>query len=329
MKIVFCAPDKDPQPWLDSFAAHFAAYAAANSASSHSAAELWSWCPGESPDAAQVPRSCQAEYAIVWAPTAEFFASQTNLKAIFAIGAGVDGAMRLPNLPDGVPIVRLNDAGMGVQMAEYVCHALIRHTREFDRYETQAKKVIWNVRKPIDRAAWPVGIMGLGSIGARVAKSVAAFDYPTYGWSRSEKQIDGITTFAGADSLGLFLQSVRVLVCVLPLTPDTENILNFKTLSQLKPGGYLINVARGKHLVESDLLKLIDSGAMAGATLDVFQTEPLPANHVLWQHPKITITPHCSAITLREQSVAQIVDKIHALQAGQRVDGVVNLGSGY
>ena len=171
--------------------------------------------------------------------------------------------------------------------------------------------------------------MGLGDIGARVAQAVARFEYPTFGWSRTLKALSGITTFAGSDDLDAFLQHVRVLVCVLPLTPDTENILNAVTFAKLKPDAYLINVARGRHLVEDDLLAMLESGQLAGATLDVFREEPLPAGHAFWNHPKITITPHISAITLRAESVAQIAQKICALERGEAINGVVETGRSY
>ena len=173
------------------------------------------------------------------------------------------------------------------------------------------------------------GVMGLGDIGSRVAKAVAAFEYPTFGWSRTAKSLSGITTFAGRKGLDEFLQHVQVLVCVLPLTPDTEDILNTTTFAKLKPNAYLINVARGRHLVESDLLTMLDNGHLAGAALDVFRDEPLPAQHAFWTHPKITITPHISAITLRAESVLQIAEKIRALARGDAVDGVVEGGRGY
>ena len=309
MKILFYSPEKNSQPWLDEIAAAFPA------------ADIWMWTP------ACVTR--QADFAVCWAPPEELFASQRQLKAIFNIGAGVDSVMKLPNLPASVPIIRLNDAGMAVQMAEYVCHALIRHARKFDAYEVHAKKHEWKRERPIDRAMFPVGVMGLGDIGSRVAKTVAAFDYPTFGWSRTTKSLPGITTFAGHEGLVEFLQRVRVLVCVLPLTPDTEGILNASTFAKLKPNAYLINVARGRHLVESDLLTMLDNGHLAGATLDVFRDEPLPGQHAFWTHPKITITPHISAITLRAESVLQIAEKIRALARGDAVDGVVEGGRGY
>ena len=309
MKIVFYSPEKNPQPWLDEIA------------DSLSPAEVWAWAPECA--------AYQADYAVCWAPPLELFTSQRQLKAVFNIGAGVDRVMTLPNLPPGVPIIRLSDAGMAVQMAEYVCHALFRFTRGFDGYETQAKNAEWKQQRPINRVAFPVGVMGLGDIGVRVARAVAGFDYPTFGWSRTIKTLNGITTFAGDDGLEEFLGRVRVLVCVLPLTAETEGILNATTLSKLKPKGYLINVARGKHLVESDLIAMLGSGHLAGATLDVFREEPLPTAHAFWAHPKISITPHISAITLRAESVAQIAQKIFALERGEKVEGVVDTASGY
>jgi glyoxylate/hydroxypyruvate reductase A len=308
MKIIFYSA-KNAQPWLDAIAVALPD------------ADVWLWTP------ACAQR--QADYAVIWTPPAELFATQRDLKAVFNIGAGVDGVMALPNLPRGLPLVRLNDAGMAVQMAEYVCHALIRHTREFDLYAVQAKERRWKLRRPVNRAAFPVGVMGLGSIGARVAGAVAAFGYPTFGWSRSPKSLPGITAFSGQDRLDDFLHAVRVLVCMLPLTPETEGILNASTLSKLKPNGYLINVARGRHLVEEDLLALLDDGTLAGAAIDVVRREPLPADHAFWMHPKITLTPHVSAVTLREESVAQIAGKIRALERGEEIDGVVDFQRGY
>ena len=309
MKIIFYSPDRNPQPWLDEITETLPD------------AEVWAWMP-----------SCaarQADYAVLWAPPPQLFASQLQLKAIFNIGAGVDGVMKLPELPPGVPIIRLNDAGMAVQMAEYVCHALFRHARGFDRYENHARRCEWKQERPIDRAAFPVGVMGLGAIGERVVRAVAAFDYPAFGWSRTRKSLSGITTFSGPKELNEFLRRVRVLVCVLPLTPETTGILNETTLSTLLPEAYLINVARGKHLVENDLLMLLDQGRIAGATLDVFGGEPLAARHAFWTHPKITVTPHISAITLRPESVRQIAEKIIALERGEAVDGVVESARGY
>jgi len=306
MRITFCCTDTAAEPWLQGLRA-----ALPN-------AEVTLWSAG----------APVADYAVVWAPPQQFFDEQSQLKAVFNIGAGVDALLKL-QLPPNAQIVRLDDAGMSVQMAEYVCHAVIRHFREFDAYEADTRQGKWSFRKPRARADFPVGIMGLGVLGARVARALGTFEFSVKGWSRSPKTVDGVQCFSGAQGFQDFLAASRVLVCLLPLTADTRDIMNRDTLSQLQPGGYVINVARGAHLVDEDLLALLDSGHLAGATLDVFRTEPLPADHPFWQHPSITVTPHTSARTLRSESIAQIAGKIAALQRGEPVAGVVEAGRGY
>ena len=306
MRIAVCLTDSKPQPWVEGLQAALPD------------AQVFAWSPG----------APQADHAVVWAPPQQFIDEQPQLKAMFNIGAGVDAIMQL-HLPPTLQIVRLDDAGMSVQMAEYVCHALIRHFREFDAYETEARQGRWVYRKPLARADFPVGIMGLGVLGERVAKAVQQFEFPVLGWSRTRKDIEGVRTFAGEARLGDFLVNTRVLVNLLPLTDATRGILNKTTLGALKRGGYLIHIARGGHLVEEDLIPLIDSGKLAGATLDVFQQEPLPSEHAFWRHPKITVTPHGSARTLRSESIAQIVGKIHALQRREAIAGVVEPERGY
>ncbi len=283
------------------------------------------------------PGAPGADHAVVWAPSQQFVDEQSacltpqglpRLKAMFNMGAGVDALMKL-TIPPHLKVVRLNDAGMSAQMAEFVCHALIRHFRDLDGYEADMSAGKWSYRKPRNRSDYPVGVMGLGVLGERVARAVAQFDFPVLGWSRSPKQVDGVQCFAGADQFDDFLQASKVLVCLLPLTPDTQDILCHRNLSKLQPGGYVINVARGGHLVDDDLIALLDSGHLAGATLDVFRTEPLPAGHAFWQHPKIAITPHTSARTLRDETIAQIAGKIMALERGEPIAGIVDAVRGY
>ena len=232
-------------------------------------------------------------------------------------------------LPAGAQVIRLDDAGMSVQMAEYVCHAAIRHFREFAGYEADMANGKWSFRKPHSRLDYPVGVLGLGVLGERVARAVAQFDFPVNGWSRTPKDVPGVQCFAGPAQLDAFLQASRMLVCLLPLATETRDILNRDSLSRLQPGGYVINVARGAHLVDEDLLALLDSGHLAGATLDVFRVEPLPRSHPFWNHPKISLTPHTSARTLRTESIAQIAFKIGALQRGESVLGCVDAARGY
>lgn len=191
----------------------------------------------------------------------------------------------------------------------------------------QAK--IWRFLKPFDRDAFVVGVLGLGVLGTHIARTLAGFGFPVRGWSRSAKSVEGIDCRAGADALPGFLAGTRVLINVLPLTADTENVLDAALFDQLEAGAYLVNVARGKHLVEDDLLAAVARGQIAGAALDVFRTEPLPADHPFWTEPRIRITPHISALTLREVSIAQIARKIRALEAGEPIAGIVDLQRGY
>ncbi len=306
MRISFCCTDTKAEPWLQGLRA----------ALPQAQVELWT--PGAAP----------ADHAVVWSPPQQFLDEQPQLKAIFNIGAGVDALMKL-RLPREALVVRLDDAGMSVQMAEYVCHAVIRHFREFDGYEADVKAGKWSYRMPRSRADFPVGIMGLGVLGERVAQALQACEFPLRGWSRSPKVLAGVQCFAGEQQFNEFLAATRILVCLLPLTPDTRDIMRRDSLSRLQSGGYVINVARGAHLVDEDLIALLDSGQLAGATLDVFRTEPLPAGHPFWTHPKITVTPHTSARTLREESIAQIAGKIAALERGEPIAGIVNAARGY
>jgi glyoxylate/hydroxypyruvate reductase A len=265
---------------------------------------------------------------VVWIPPQQFFDEQPQLKAIFNIGAGVDALLKL-HLPQHAVVVRLEDAGMAVQMAEYVCQAVIRHFRELDTYADEIRHGTWTFHKPRQRSDFPVGVMGLGVLGARVAQALAHFEFPVNGWSRTAKALAGVRPFAGAAQFHDFLASSRVLVNLLPLTPQTVNILNRDSLSRLQFGGYVINVARGAHLVDDDLLALLDSGQLAGALLDVFREEPLPSGHAFWTHSKVVMTPHTSARTLRETSITQIVGKISSMQRGEWVGGGVNRDAGY
>ena len=306
MRIVVCCTEMKPAPWIAGLSAALPG------------ATVEEWRPG----------APQADHAVVWAPPQQLFDEQPLIKGIFNTGAGVDALLAL-RLPGQAVLVRLDDAGMSVQMAEFVCHALVRHFRELDGYERDAAQGRWSFRRPRSRGDFPVGVMGLGVLGRRVARAVAGFEFPVRGWSRSAREVQGVQCFAGPQQFDAFLAGTRVLVNLLPLTPETGNIMNRATLGRLLPGGYVINVARGAHLVDEDLLALLDAGHLAGAALDVFRTEPLPPEHPFWAHPKITVTPHTSARTLRDESIAQIARKIHAFERGEPVAGMVDWQRGY
>lgn len=299
MRIVFHDLTVEPEPWLAALRAAFPG------------AVVEPWQAGAPP----------ADYALVWAPPQQLLDEQTRLKALFNVAAGVDALLKL-KLPAGVPVFRLEDAGMAVQMAEYVCQAVIRVFRELEAVEADTRAGRWQQRKPRARGEFSVGVMGLGVLGQRVLAALAAFDFPLRGWSRTVHSIAGVDTFAGPAQFDAFLADCQVLVNLLPLTPETENILNRQSLMRLPVGAYLVNVARGRHLVEEDLLAALDCGHLSGALLDVFRQEPLPAGHPFWRHPRITLTPHTSARTLRRESLDQIIAKIGALEAGTPPDSL-------
>ncbi|HXD04400.1 MAG TPA: glyoxylate/hydroxypyruvate reductase A [Novosphingobium sp.] len=306
MRIAFCCINTKAAPWLEGLRA----------ALPHATVEEWH------------PGAPQADHAVVWAPPQQFVDEQPRLKGIFNIGAGVDALLKL-KLPPGTLLVRIDDGGMAAQMAEFVCQAAIRHFRELADYEAEMRQGKWSFRRPRERGDFPLGVMGLGVLGARVAQAAAQFEFPVRGWSRTPRDVPGVRCFAGPAQFDEFLAATRILVCLLPLTPETNGIMNAKNLSRLMPGGYVINVARGAHLVDEALIALLDSGHLAGAALDVFRSEPLPAEHPFWRHPKITLTPHTSARTLRGESIAQIAGKIRALERGEPIAGVVDVKRGY
>jgi glyoxylate/hydroxypyruvate reductase len=269
------------------------------------------------------------DYAVLWSPPVALLPELNHVKAIFLTGAGVDGILKYSEALPPVPIIRLADAGMAIQMAEYVTHSVLRYFRRFDEYDQQARRGLWKPLPPHRKEEFSVGVMGLGVLGSRVVESIKSFGFPLRGWSRGEKQIDGVQCFAGNDQLDQFLSGTRVLVCLLPLTPETTNLLDRSRLSLLPQGAYLINVARGALVAEPDLLTLIRSGHIAGATLDVFRNEPLPGPHPFWDEPRITLTPHISALTLRRESIEQIADKIGAFARGEPVADIVDRTRGY
>jgi glyoxylate/hydroxypyruvate reductase A len=270
-----------------------------------------------------------ADYALVWKPPPQMLRQLQGVKAIFNLGAGVEALVGDPNLPPGANLVRLEDAGMAQQMAEYVCHAVLHRFREFDIYAEQQRAGQWRPRPRTRPREFGVGLLGLGVLGKAVASALLPFGFPLRGWSRTAKQMTGVATYAGAREFEGFLAAAQVLVCLLPLTPATQGLLDRATLSRLPRGACVVNVARGALIVDDDLLTLLDSGHLAGAMLDVFGDEPLPPGHRFWHHPRVALTPHVAAITLVEEAVAQIAAKIRRLEAGLPITGGVARDRGY
>lgn len=271
-----------------------------------------------------------ADYALVWKPPEAMLSGRTGLKAIFNLAAGVDALLDMRHiLPAGVPVFRLEDAGMAVQMAEYVTCAVLRYFRHFDEYAGFASCQKWLALEPERKSDFQIGIMGMGVMGKRVAQALMHFGLPVKGWSRTPRQINGMTCFTGDAELDAFLNETKVLICLLPLTSQTSGILNRHVFSRLKPGAFLINAARGAHLIESDLADALDSGLIRAATLDVARTEPLIPSHPFWKDPRITITPHIAAVTLYDEAITQIAGKLRAFEKGETINGMVDMARGY
>lgn len=270
------------------------------------------WQPGDPP----------AEFAVVWKPPPAFFAEQRGLRAAFAAGAGVDGLLALQP-PPGLPLYRLEDAGMGVQMAEYVLAALLRWYRGFDAYERDAAAGRWAPRPPPRKSEWAVGLLGCGVLAAPVIEALQHFGFPVQAWARRPRDGQRLPVFHGDEGLRALLASSRVVVALLPLTAQTRSLLNAERLACMPTGSYLINIARGGLVDEAALLAALDRGHLAGAMLDVCVEEPAPPAHPFWRHPKIQLTPHIAAATLRDEAAAQIAAKLRRLERGEAIGGRV------
>lgn len=273
-----------------------------------------------------------ADYLAAWKPPEHLLREQSQLKAIINLGAGVDYLLRSPARPQDVPIVKLRDAGMGELMADYVLYGVLHFYRSFDRYANQQTQAYWRPHPVAVKSQWPVGILGLGAIGAYVAETLSEAGFPVLGWSRSPKQIDGVSCHHGDDGLDHVLSQAQTLVTLLPDTAETRGIVNKERLAQLPEGASLINPGRGTLVEESALLAALGThdtlGHLRGAILDVFPEEPLPEDNPLWQHPKVTITPHMSAPTPLHAAIDQVIAYLRAFEAGEPVT-TINPSDGY
>lgn len=284
-------------------------------------AEVASWSPDAPP--------ADADYVAAFKPPPELFERVRGVRALFNLAAGVEAMLAVPTLDPALPIFRLEDAGMAEQMADYATYAVLRWFRQFDRYEEQDDRGEWVQLPPRYKRDFPVGVMGLGEIGGAVARRLAQLGFAVHGWSRSGRAPEGVTGHAGDAALDGFLGGVRVVIVTLPLTPVTRGLLDRERLARLPRGAYVVNVGRGPLVVEHDLLAAIESGHVAGAMLDVFDAEPLPPGHPYWTEPRIDVTPHVSAITLRHESLVQMADKIRRFHRGEAVSGRVDRSRGY
>ncbi|MEP7311449.1 MAG: NAD(P)-dependent oxidoreductase [Pseudomonadota bacterium] len=278
--------------------------------------------------------SAAADYAVGWAVEPRLFATQPRLKAFFCAGAGLDDLLTSAALPPGLPLLRIEDAGMGEQMADYCSAAVLGWLTHREAYRLQQQRREWRELAPARRADWPIGVFGVGALGRSVAARFAALGFAVSGCTRTRQHDDRWQCYAtegGAAELVQFVRSCRVLILTAPLTPATRGLFDAATLGELPRGAYVINVARGALTVESAVLALLDSGHLAGAALDVVEHEPLPPEHAYWSHPRIELTPHIAAFTLIEPAAAQIAARIRLFEAagGVAVTGLVRRDLGY
>ena len=270
------------------------------------------------------------QLAVAWHPPDDAFDRYPNLKAVCSIGAGVDNILACPSLQPDVDVIKVVDPAQAQMMSGFVVWHVIGHQRRFSAYLAQQRDGRWQRLSQRRAQDVPVGILGYGEIGRRVAADLALLGFPVMVWSRTAKSTpQGVRGFDGAAGLEAMLGQTEILVNLLPLTPETRGILNSRTFARMYRGGYLIQVGRGEHLIEADLLAALESGQLAGAALDVFATEPLAPRHPFWRHPRIVITPHDACEVSVEAIGATFLATAEAVRAGQRPPHAVDRDRGY
>jgi len=277
------------------------------------------------PDAGDLQK---VEYLIAWQAPAGFLAELPKLKVLFSSGAGIDH-VDLSAVPAHIPLVRMVEPGIINGMVEYVSLAVLALHRDFFDYVAHKAARAWDPLEVPPASARTVGVMGLGSLGCAVLERLATFGFRLRGWNRSPRTLEGVETFAGADQLQPFLAGCDVLICLLPLTPATKGILNHELFAALPKGAALVNVGRGPHLVDADLIEALDSGQLSRAILDVTDPEPLPADHPFWAHPRVFVTPHVASMTQPESAAPILLENIRRAQRGEALRDVVDRGRGY
>lgn len=267
------------------------------------------------------------EFAVLWKHPQGLLAELPMLKAISSYGAGVEAILSDPDLPADLPVGRICGPRLAADMAEFLAGVVInRHRGLFGFYEDQ-KHGQWRPWAPEQTPV--IGILGLGNMGMNAARLFLALGYVVHGWSRSGKQADNIIIHQGDDGLNNIAAAVDYLICLLPLTARTKGILNAGLFERMKSDAYLINVGRGGHLIEADLIPAIDAGCLSGAYLDVFAQEPLPADHPFWRHPRILISPHCASFTLPREAAELILRSYRRVQQGEPPLDTIDRERGY
>ncbi|MFN3996580.1 2-hydroxyacid dehydrogenase [Algoriphagus sp.] len=306
MSLAIISPGRDPQVWIEALTFH-------------------------QPDIniqvyPNIDRPEEVEMALLWQHPPGYLSTFPNLKLISSLGAGVDHILSDSAVPESMPIVRIVDEKLTWSMTNYVIMGVLNFHRQITRYQADQKHKVWDMSNP--EIPVKVGVMGVGALGGDVLDKLSYMGFSVFGFGFTEKD-DFPHPYFSKNHLQDFLNEINVLVCLLPLTPDTENILNLSFFRKCKPGTYLINVARGKHLVEEDLIPALESGFLSGALLDVYRTEPLPGDHSFWEEGKIQITPHIASVTNPLAASPQIIENFRRLKANQPLLNLVNRQKGY
>ena len=270
------------------------------------------------------------EAAVVW--TAHDMAElrrYPNLRLIVSMGAGVDHLLRPPGPPPGIPVARLVDRMLTSQMGEWVLLNVLRFHRQDPEYRAQQAARLWHELPAPVTAERRIGILGLGELGTHAAGLLRGLGFPVMGWTRRPREVAGIETFHGEDGLAAMAARSDILVCLLPLTPATRGIVDARLLARLPPGAFVINGARGGHVVDADLLAALEGGGIAGAARDVFEPEPLPPDHPYWTHPRVVMTPHAASITIPASAAPQVVDNLRRARQGEKLLNLVDFSAGY
>ncbi|MBI6116075.1 2-hydroxyacid dehydrogenase [Salegentibacter maritimus] len=271
----------------------------------------------------------EVEFALTWKHPRGIFKNYPNLKVIASMGAGVDHITSDEELPENIKITKVVDDRLEEDMGTFVLSLILAHQRNLLHYRESQLNEKWEPVPYTRNNQIKVGILGIGNLGQRVAHKLLQNDFQVIGFSRNKKEIENVESFAGEDELDEFLEQSNILVNMLPLTPNTEKILDKELFEKLPKGAYLINVARGEHLVEQDLLAKVDDGHLSGAALDVFWEEPIRDEHPFWKHPKIRVTPHIASVTHPKSVVPQIIENYERLQDREPLKNEVKRDIGY
>lgn len=306
MSVLVISPGRDPGPWIKALRHQY------------SEMNIYAYPDAHDPN--------EIEYAISWKHPRGIFKHYPNLKVIASMGAGVDHITCDPEIPKNVVITRIIDEQLSEDMSDFVLALVMDHIRNISfHHNVRAWEPVSYKRIEEEH----IGIMGLGILGSAVAQTLLKNRFNVSGWAKTPKKMVGINTYSGEKQVEKFLKRSTILICLLPLTQETENILNKELFKKLPKGAYIINVARGQHLVEHDLLEMIDKGHLSGASLDVFRIEPLPQEHPFWDQPKIRITPHIASMTNAEKVAPQLIENFRRFKDGKELKNTIERKLGY